>query len=46
MNVTEPRNTSVAAKRIMPLLINYSASHYDNRDAFITELQAYLMFAL
>lgn len=30
----------------MPLLINYSAAHYDNHDAFVTELQAYFMFAL
>ena len=39
-------NISAAARRIMPLLINYSAAHYDNHDAFVTELQAYFMFAL
>ena len=39
-------NISAAAKRIMPLLINYSAAHYDNHDAFVIELQAYFMFAL
>jgi hypothetical protein len=39
-------NISAAARRIMPLLINYSAVHYDNHDAFVTELQAYFMFAL
>jgi hypothetical protein len=40
------RNISAAARRIMPLLINYSAAHYDNHDAFVAELQAYFMFAL
>jgi len=40
------RNIGAAARRIMPLLINYSAAHYDNHEAFVTELQAYFMFAL